>query len=51
MRKYLLAAVAAAAISTPAVARDGSGYIGFEGGYIFGADTDFDLELDDGTDF
>src|SRR5437763_16923626 len=32
MRQYLLAAVAAAAISTPAVARDHSWYAGIEGG-------------------
>jgi OmpA-OmpF porin, OOP family len=32
MRSYLLAAVAAAAISTPAVARDHSWYAGIEGG-------------------
>ena len=33
MRRYLLAAVAAAAISTPAVARDHSWYAGIEGRY------------------
>ena len=32
MRRYLLGAVAAAAISTPAVARDHSWYAGIEGG-------------------
>ena len=32
MRKFLLAAVAVAAISSPAVARDGSMYVGLEGG-------------------
>src|SRR5437763_1569887 len=32
MRKYLLAAAAAAVFTTPAVARDGSGYVGI-GGY------------------
>ena len=35
MHKYLLAAVAAAAIATPAMARDGSGYVGIEGGALF----------------
>jgi opacity protein-like surface antigen len=35
MQKYLLAAVAAAAIATPAMARDGSGYVGIEGGALF----------------
>src|SRR5205085_12494891 len=36
MRKMLLAtAVAAAAISAPAAARDGSGYVGIEGGALF----------------
>jgi opacity protein-like surface antigen len=36
MRKYLLAAVAAAAISTPAFAtQDNSGYVGIEGGILF----------------
>lgn len=35
MRKYLLAAAAAAAFATPAMARDGSGYVGIEGGALF----------------
>jgi len=35
MRQYLLAAVAAAAIATPAVAADNAGYIGVEGGILF----------------
>ena len=35
MRKYLLAAVAAAAVATPAVAKDNSGYVGLEGGIMF----------------
>ena len=38
VKKYLLAAVAAAAIATPAVARDGSGYVGLEGGILFPRD-------------
>jgi len=37
MKKYLLAAAAVAAVATaaPAVARDGSGYAGIEGGLLF----------------
>ncbi|HVL79595.1 MAG TPA: outer membrane beta-barrel protein [Sphingomicrobium sp.] len=35
MRRYLLAAAAAAAVATPAVARDGSPYVGIEGGILF----------------
>ncbi|HVM22116.1 MAG TPA: outer membrane beta-barrel protein, partial [Sphingomicrobium sp.] len=35
MRKYLLAAVAAAVVASPAAARDGSGYIGIEGGLLW----------------
>jgi opacity protein-like surface antigen len=35
MRQYLLAAVAAAAIATPAVAADNAGYVGVEGGILF----------------
>src|SRR3954464_14414962 len=35
MRKYLLTAVAAAAVATPAVAKDNSGYVGIEGGLLF----------------
>src|SRR6476469_1309264 len=38
MRYYLLAAAAAVAIATPAVACDGSGYIGIEGGLTFPKD-------------
>lgn len=49
MRKYLLAAVAVAAISSPALARDGSAYIGLEGGAIAARDTKMDLTVDDGT--
>jgi opacity protein-like surface antigen len=58
MRKYLLAAaVATVAIATPAAARDGSGYVGIEGGVlfpqsedIFGA-VDFTDNVDGITDF
>ncbi len=46
MRKYLLAAVAAAAISSPALARDGSPYVGIEAGIMFDADTEQDLTID-----
>jgi opacity protein-like surface antigen len=35
MRKYLLAAVAVAAVASPAMARDGAGYVGVEGGILF----------------
>ena len=35
MRKLLLATAATVAIATPAAARDGSGYIGLEGGILF----------------
>ena len=35
MRKYLLAAAAAAVFATPAMARDDSGYVGLEGGVLF----------------
>ena len=46
MRKYLLAAVAAVAISSPALARDGSPYVGIEGGLVIDGDLDLDLEFD-----
>ena len=45
MRKYLLAAVAAAAIASPAVARDGAGYVGLEGGIMFPQDWDLEGEF------
>ena len=35
MRRYMLAATALAAIGTPALAKDGSGYVGIEGGVMF----------------
>src|SRR5918998_771613 len=44
MRNYLLAAVAVAAIASPAAARDGAGYIGIEGGLLFLKDMDTDLD-------
>jgi opacity protein-like surface antigen len=46
MKKYLLAAVAVAAVASPAVARDGSGYLGVEGGIMFPKDQDADLFVD-----
>ena len=46
MRRYLLAAAAVAAIASPAAARDGSGYVGIEGGIMFPKDQDADLFVD-----
>ena len=46
MRKYLLAAVALTAITSPAAARDGSGYFGVEGGIMFPKDNDADVNAD-----
>src|SRR3982751_4325481 len=46
MRKYLLAAVAAGAMATPALARDGAPYVGVEGGIMFPKDQDGDLLVD-----
>jgi opacity protein-like surface antigen len=46
MYKYLLAAVAVAAVASPAAARDGSGYVGVEGGIMFPKDQDADLFVD-----
>ena len=49
MRRVILAAAAAATLSTPALARDGQPYIGIEGGAVFGQKTNFDIDLlDDG---
>jgi len=45
MHKYLLAAVAAAAIASPAMARDGQAYVGVEGGLVLANHEDFDLDL------
>ena len=50
MRKYLLAAAALAAVSTPALARDGSPYVGIEGGVVFADEGFFDVDVD-GTEF
>ena len=46
MRKILLAAASAAALSTPAVARDGQPYVGIEGGALFAKDQNIDITLD-----
>lgn len=45
MRNYLLAAVAAAAIATPAVAQDAGPYVGIEGGILFPKDTNIDASV------
>ena len=42
MKKYLLLAFAAAVVSTPAAARDGSGYVGVEAGVFMPRDSDVD---------
>ncbi|MEO6582083.1 MAG: outer membrane beta-barrel protein, partial [Sphingomicrobium sp.] len=46
MRLYLLAAVAAAAIATPAVAADNAGYVGLEGGILFPKSQTIDGSVD-----
>jgi opacity protein-like surface antigen len=46
MRKFLLAAAAAAAIASPAAARDGSGYVGVDLGAMLAEDTKLDFEDD-----
>ena len=46
MRNYLLAAVAAAAIASPAVARDGSGYVELDGGVMLAEDLKLDYRDD-----
>jgi opacity protein-like surface antigen len=43
MRKILLAAVAAAALATPALARDGTPYVGIEGGIVLPEDLKMDV--------
>ena len=42
MRKLLLTAVAAAAIASPAMARDGTAYVGIEAGVLFARNMNFD---------
>ena len=44
MRKYLLAAAAAAAIATPAAARDGSGYIGVDAGLLLSTHSNIHID-------
>ncbi|MDQ3245667.1 MAG: outer membrane beta-barrel protein [Pseudomonadota bacterium] len=49
MHKYLLATAAAVAVAaTPAMARDGSGYVGVEGGILFVQDRDVEYQGFDG---
>ena len=49
MRKLLLTAVAVTAISTPALARDGSPYVGVEGGVMWVSDDDAEYQGFDGS--
>jgi opacity protein-like surface antigen len=49
MRKLLLVAIAVSAATTPALARDGVGYIGIDGGFMKVEDIDFDFEDDDSS--
>jgi OOP family OmpA-OmpF porin len=51
MRNYLLAAVAAAALATPAMARDKSVYVGVDAGVMLVEDTNLDLNYDYDIDF
>ena len=46
MRKFLLAAVATAAVATPAIARDGSPYIGADIGVMKPQDTKLAVNVD-----
>jgi opacity protein-like surface antigen len=46
MRKYLLAAAAAVVFTTPAAAKDHSGYVGLEGGVLFPQKQDIDGTID-----
>src|SRR5215213_732169 len=46
MRNYLLAAVAAAALTTPAMARDKSVYVGVDAGVMLVEDTNLDFNFD-----
>ena len=46
MKKLLLAAVATAAVASPAAARDGSAYIGAELGATWPRDSDADVAVD-----
>jgi OmpA-OmpF porin, OOP family len=49
MRNILLAAVAVAAFATPALARDGSPYVGVEGGILIAQDLHSDATVTAGT--
>ena len=49
MRYYLLAAVAAAAIASPAMARDGSMYVGLEAGPMWVQSDDADYQGSTGS--
>ena len=51
MRKYLLAAVAAAAITSPAMARDGAGYVGVDLGALLVEDVRIDVRNAAGQTF
>src|SRR5688572_16206238 len=50
MRNYLLAAVAAAALTSPALAREDSLYVGIDGGVMLVEDTSLDFDTDDFID-
>ncbi|MFP5330380.1 MAG: outer membrane protein [Alphaproteobacteria bacterium] len=49
MRKLLLAAVASAAIASPAVAQNVGPYVGLEGGFLFPNKTNVDVQVFDST--
>ena len=49
MRNYLLAAVAAAALTSPAMARDKSTYVGIDGGVMLVEDTNLDYTITNGA--
>ena len=46
MKRYLLAATAAAAFATPAQARDGQGYFGIEAGASWVKSQSADVDVD-----
>ena len=51
MRKLAIAmALASTALASPALARDNSGYVGLEGGFLLVEDTDLDAVIDDDVD-
>src|SRR4051794_30829957 len=51
MKKMGLAALAAVAVSSPAVARDHSGYVGLEGGALWAKDINIDAHaVQEGSD-